>query len=129
MEIFEEQYDPNQEFKIFGIGDKTKGGVQSLQQKMNMADDVQDEEDSSDTENDGDQANVTPAKASDVLNTFNPDVAPNMDVSIRSSSSHMSKRGLLLEKTPLGSVYTVSDKKSNQLAEDNEIVDEEPEEE
>lgn len=30
MEIFEEQYDPNQEFRIFGIGDKTKGGVQSL---------------------------------------------------------------------------------------------------
>lgn len=30
LEIFEEQYDPNQEFRIFGIGDKTKGGVQSL---------------------------------------------------------------------------------------------------
>lgn len=29
-EIYEEQYDPNQEFRIFGIGDKTKGGVQSL---------------------------------------------------------------------------------------------------
>lgn len=30
-EIYEEQYDPNQEFRIFGIGDKTKGGIQSLQ--------------------------------------------------------------------------------------------------
>lgn len=30
-EIYEEQYDPNQEFRIFGIGDQTKGGVQSLQ--------------------------------------------------------------------------------------------------
>lgn len=51
MEIFEEQYDPNQEFRIFGIGDKTKGGVQSLQEKMNMADDVQEDGDSSDTDN------------------------------------------------------------------------------
>merc|ERR1711988_1341858 len=49
MEIFEEQYDPNQEFRIFGIGDKTKGGVQSLQEKMNMADDVKSEDDSSET--------------------------------------------------------------------------------
>lgn len=38
QEVFEEQYDPNQDFRVFGIGDKTKGGVQSLQQKMNMAD-------------------------------------------------------------------------------------------
>lgn len=37
-EIYEEQYDPNQEFRVFGVGDQTKGGVQSLQQKMNMAD-------------------------------------------------------------------------------------------
>ena len=26
-EIYEEQYDPNQEFRIFGVGDKTKGGI------------------------------------------------------------------------------------------------------
>lgn len=49
MELYEEQYDPNQEFRIFGIGDQTKGGVQSLQEKMNMADAVQ-SDDSSDTE-------------------------------------------------------------------------------
>ena len=40
LEVYEEQYDPNQEFRIFGIGDKTKGGVQSLQEKMNLADDA-----------------------------------------------------------------------------------------
>lgn len=40
-EVYEEQYDPNQEFRIFGIGDKTKGGIQTLQEKMNMADDVE----------------------------------------------------------------------------------------
>lgn len=39
-DMMEEQYDPNQEFRIFGIGDKTKGGIQTLQQKMNMADEV-----------------------------------------------------------------------------------------
>lgn len=37
-EIIEEQYDPNQEFKIFGVGNKRQGGLQTLQQKMNMAD-------------------------------------------------------------------------------------------
>lgn len=41
VEVYEEQYDPNQEFRIFGVGDKTKGGVQSLQEKMNLADDVE----------------------------------------------------------------------------------------
>lgn len=30
FEIYEEQYDPNQEFRIFGVGDQTKGGVQSM---------------------------------------------------------------------------------------------------
>ena len=66
MEIFEEQYDPNQEFRIFGIGDQTKGGVQSLQEKMNMADNVK-SEDSSDTEKEDEISNVTPAKAADGL--------------------------------------------------------------
>jgi len=42
----EAQYDANQDFAIFGMGDKTKGGIQSLQQKMNMADQL----DSSDSE-------------------------------------------------------------------------------
>jgi len=27
IEYMEEQYDPNQEFRIFGVGDPTKGGV------------------------------------------------------------------------------------------------------
>lgn len=28
---YQGQYDPNQDFAIFGIGDQTKGGVQNLQ--------------------------------------------------------------------------------------------------
>ena len=27
MEVFEDQYDPAQDFAIFGVGDKTKGGL------------------------------------------------------------------------------------------------------
>lgn len=38
MEVFEDQYDPAQDFVIFGVGDKTKGGLQSLKEKMNLAD-------------------------------------------------------------------------------------------
>jgi len=65
-EIYEEQYDPNQEFRIFGIGDKTKGGVQSLQEKMNMADDVSGDSSSEEEEEDQDK------KASDNLQVPNP---------------------------------------------------------
>ena len=43
---YEEQYDANADFRIFGVGDPTKGGVQSLQEKMNLADDVQGDESS-----------------------------------------------------------------------------------
>ena len=71
-EIYEEQYDPNQEFRIFGIGDKTKGGVQSLQEKMNMADDVS--EMSSDSNEDDQAASKTKDAAqiiSEQLAAFN----------------------------------------------------------
>jgi hypothetical protein len=42
------QYDAPQDFGIFGVGNKTVGGVQNLKEKMNMADD----KDSSDDEED-----------------------------------------------------------------------------
>ena len=35
---FEPQYDPNTDFAIFGIGDPRLGGVQNMQEKMNLAD-------------------------------------------------------------------------------------------
>lgn len=37
-QFYEQQYDPNQDFQIFTIGNQKLGGVQSLQEKMNMAD-------------------------------------------------------------------------------------------
>ncbi len=50
VEEYGQQYDPNNDFAIFGVGDKTKGGIQSLKEKMNLADVVEDEEISSEDE-------------------------------------------------------------------------------
>jgi hypothetical protein len=43
MVQYEPQYDPNNDFKIFGVGDITKGGIQDMKEKMNMADKVEEE--------------------------------------------------------------------------------------
>lgn len=46
---------------MFGVGDKTKGGIMNLQEKMNLADDVN--EDSSSGEEEGNNAvNISPVK-------------------------------------------------------------------
>lgn len=37
---YDEQYNPHHDFAIFGQGDPRGGGLQTLQQKMNLADDV-----------------------------------------------------------------------------------------
>lgn len=39
---YEQQYDPNNDFAIFGIGDKSRGGLQNMKEKMNLADDALD---------------------------------------------------------------------------------------
>ena len=41
---YETQYDANHDFAIFGCGDATQGGVQTLAQKMNLADNVEEED-------------------------------------------------------------------------------------
>jgi len=41
---YAEQYDANHDFAIFGVGNNKQGGVQSLADKMNMADNVEREE-------------------------------------------------------------------------------------
>jgi len=48
VDEYEVQYDPNNDFAIFGCGDPTRGGVQSMKEKMNQADDVKDSDSSSD---------------------------------------------------------------------------------
>lgn len=35
---YEQQYDPNNDFAIFGIGNTAMGGIQDMKEKMNMAD-------------------------------------------------------------------------------------------
>lgn len=137
LEIFEEQYDANQEFRIFGIGDKTKGGVQSLQEKMNMADDVQDG-DSSDSNEQSDDGYDKQATAKDAAQMISEQLAvmennpQSRDENHRlnhSAGSTSSKQGLLASNaTPNGSVYN-SEFKNIALPEDNEIIDEEEEEE
>lgn len=120
-EIYEEQYDPNQEFRIFGIGDKTKGGVQSLQEKMNMADDVSGDSSSEEEEEEQDK------NASENLQVPNPQ--SQNDMSMMSSSQLFENQALMNTTSPLGSISNPSETKNNLLPEDNEIIDEEEEEE
>jgi len=40
MDLYGAQYDPNNDFAVFGVGDKTQGGIQSMKEKMNLADSV-----------------------------------------------------------------------------------------
>jgi len=46
-EQYEQQYDPNNDFAIFGVGDKSRGGLQTMKEKMNLADHNSQQEDSS----------------------------------------------------------------------------------
>lgn len=48
VEDYGTQYDPNNDFAVFSVGDPTRGGVQSLKEKMNLADAINEAEDSSD---------------------------------------------------------------------------------
>lgn len=36
--VYQQQYDANNDFKIFGLGDERQGGIQDMKSKMNMAD-------------------------------------------------------------------------------------------
>lgn len=49
---YEEQYNPHHDFAIFGAGDPRGGGMQTLQEKMNLADGVEQNDNSSDTDDD-----------------------------------------------------------------------------
>ena len=48
VEDYGTQYDPNNDFAVFSVGDPTRGGVQSLKEKMNLADAIDEAQDSSD---------------------------------------------------------------------------------
>lgn len=53
---YEPQYDPNNDFKIFGVGDQKTGGIQDMKEKMNMADE-KDQDSSSESEMDTNRGN------------------------------------------------------------------------
>merc|ERR1719198_2292532 len=105
QEIYEEQYDPNQEFRIFGIGDKTKGGVQSLQEKMNMADDVSgDDSSSSENENNSDHENGSRPGSGDNLKVPNPQSDNSCNTSVVSMNQMLlpdGRRRLRAQSSPL----------------------------
>lgn len=93
----------------------------NLQEKMNLADDVN--EDSSSGEEEGNNAvNISPVKQEKEMSYLkNPQ---SLDESIRSSISSQSKMHLM---SPSGSEPFITP--SNNLPEDQEIVEEEEEEE
>jgi len=47
-QYYQSQYDPSNDFAVFGVGDPTRGGVQSMKEKMNLADVVDAVEEESD---------------------------------------------------------------------------------
>ena len=50
-EIYATQYDPNKGFAVFGVGDPARGGIQSMKEQMNLADNVEDIIEDSDEDN------------------------------------------------------------------------------
>lgn len=45
LEQYEQQYDPNNDFAIFNVGNKAVGGLMTMKEKMNAADTVNKNED------------------------------------------------------------------------------------
>lgn len=113
---YDEQYNPHHDFAIFGQGDPRGGGLQTLQQKMNLADEVAEGANSSDSDE--------PAEDGDKAATKNADgnyeevamASMSMDASI--STARMDSACVL-----------VSSDSANALPEDREIVEEADEEE
>ena len=62
---YEQQYDANNDYQIFGVGNTKTGGVQTMKEKMNMADkpgnDSSDEEEHTDRDH---QSSNLPSKPS-----------------------------------------------------------------
>jgi len=104
MVQYEQQYDPNNDFRIFGVGDHTQGGIQDMKEKMNMADKIE-EESSSESEFDS---------ARQGENQKRKDFIP----SVTQMESRTSKDGLSGGST---GGKSSEDLKKDQLPEDKEI--------
>lgn len=55
IEVLEDQYNAANDFAVFGVGDARGGGMQTLQQKMNLADGTVEKHSSSDEEGEDDK--------------------------------------------------------------------------
>lgn len=104
---YAEQYDPNQDFGIFQTSNAATGGVMTMQEKMNIADNVNS---SSDEEDD-----AVESTTADKLSLANQGEILNA----RPSSTSSSEKRLTFNNMP----------SSPALPEDQEIISEEDEEE
>ena len=64
---YEAQYDPNNDYAIFGIGDPTRGGIQTMQEKMNIADKPMHTDSSEEEEEHGDKKRQSTAPSGTVI--------------------------------------------------------------
>jgi hypothetical protein len=118
----EEQYNPHHDFAIFGVGNKKGGGLQTLQEKMNAADDV--EGSSDEDENDKNQDKVAADYASVAKDSIDVSIdagSPGMPSGRPSSSGVSSDEPLYKKESQPSDQYV--------LPEDDEIVEVTEEEE
>ena len=107
---YEAQYDPNNDYAIFGIGDPTRGGIQDMKEKMNMADKQEQE------------SSVESETSTDRQNTNAKELAPSLTI-LESQGSN----GLSLGSTggknseALKSTVDLPECNKNDLPEDKEI--------
>lgn len=113
LDEYEVQYDPNNDFAIFGIGDRTRGGLQTMKEKMNLADDVQKDNEDSSSEEDNSIQRKDSKLSTQVVTNLNP--------SSRGGSG-ASSQDTAHKRNP-------QNDDENQLPEDKEIQSENEEEE
>merc|ERR1712127_339976 len=83
---YADQYDPNQDFAIFQVGNGATGGVMNMQEKMNVADNVNE---SSDEEDPAAQSTSAAAAKHSLASTTQPqaEVLPSRPSTSNSSSN------------------------------------------
>lgn len=112
---YADQYDPNQDFAIFQVGNGATGGVMNLQEKMNVADNLNE---SSEEEDVAAQSTSVANKASSLANSNQPQAEFRSRPSSSNSSSNSEKR-LTFDNFPM----------NQNLPEDQEVISELDEEE
>jgi len=125
---YEEQYNPNHDFAIFGVGNERGGGMQTMKEKMNLADEnsesASESEEGESPEKLKRSARANPERqVAEMYKQLAADsMAASMEVSPRGSTTKSDS-----SKNRLDSDSVPSDVKpvNNDLPEDNEIADDE----